>query len=183
MTVALLAAGGRFIVMPCVKMLTTTGYRIEDASTLLRRYRLLAAQRVMFEKQISQLEKRAATADLAYLQAPSDALAGAELLDLTRSVIENAGGKVSSAEVLSADSTAGTPWSRRISVSVQASLSINSLAKTLYALETGKTYVTVDELIVRDDGSGHTDKSESEVVLAIMLKVFGYRLTKSGTER
>jgi Type II secretion system (T2SS), protein M subtype b len=183
LALVLLAAGlgvaYQFAMLPVFDIRSTATRRIERANVLLQKSRELTAQRSVLVGQLSALRDRAATLELAYLQGRDDSLAAAELLELTRSAIERAGGDVNSAEVLPAESVTEAPWSRRIAVSVETYLPINGLANALYALESGQPYVLVDGLIVRGRQLTHMNVPGGESGLDVILTVFGYRLEKS----
>jgi Type II secretion system (T2SS), protein M subtype b len=180
---AVLVSGYLFVVVPVVGMIADTRRRIEQSSDLLQLYRRLAQQRTVLAKKLSEHQDRVTAFEPAYLQGPSDALAASELLDLTSSVIEKSGGTINSAEVLSSETMMAFPRGRRIAVKINADIPIGGLAEALYALEIGRPYVMIKDLIVRKGKSDQTNKPETEPILAVTLQAVGYLLERGESGR
>ena len=180
---AIFVVGQQLVVAPLASIWSSATSRIEQANHLLDRYQKLAFERPILSKELSELRERAASVELAYVRGSSDALAAAELLNRTKSVIEDAGGEVSSGEVLAAEAVTTAPWCRRVAVSVRARVSPRNLAEGLYTLETGRPYVIVREINLSNELTGEAGLPVGDIVLEMMLEVFGYRLEESETQR
>jgi general secretion pathway protein M len=178
LAVALLG-GYRLIVAPLLTAYQEGGSSIEQAKTLLQRYRALAEQRPQLAKRLAEQQERAAAA-AGYLEGPSDALAAAQLQDRVKSVVETAGGELRSTQILPAQSIEGDLGFRRTAVRVQIIVTIEGLAATLYELETGQPYLLIDDVTVRQERVRRRRRSapESEPMLDVNLELFGYLRTE-----
>jgi len=167
--------GYRLIIAPLLAAYQEGERGIEEARTLLLRYRALAEQRPLLAEHLAEQEERAAAA-AGYLEGPSDALAAAQLQDRVKSVVEAAGGELRSTQILPAESLEGDLSFRRTTVRVQIAVSIEGLAATLYELETGQPYLLIDDVTVRQERVRRRRRSEPErePVLDVNLELFGF---------
>ncbi|MGH6942671.1 MAG: type II secretion system protein GspM [Geminicoccaceae bacterium] len=170
---ALLGAYG-LIVAPVLAAYEDAEQRIEQARALLARYVALAEQRPALAERLAEQQERAASAP-GYLQGPSDALAAAQLQDRVKSVVEAAGGKLRSTQILPAKPADADPAIRRTALRVQFVVTIEGLTKTLYALETGQPYLLTDELTVHEQRvRRRRNAPDLQPTLDVSLEVFGY---------
>jgi general secretion pathway protein M len=178
LAVALLG-GYRLIVAPLLTAYQEGESSIEQAKTLLQRYRALAEQRPQLAKRLAEQQERAAAA-AGYLEGPSDALAAAQLQDRVKSVVETAGGELRSTQILPAQPLEGDLGFRRTAVRVQIIVTIEGLAAALYELETGQPYLLIDDVTVRQERVRRRRRSEpkSEPMLDVNLELFGYLRTE-----
>jgi general secretion pathway protein M len=170
-----LLGGHRLIVAPLLGAYQQGERDIEDARTLLQRYRALAEQRPRLAERLAEQEERAAAA-AGYLEGPSDALAAAQLQDRVKSVVEAAGGELRSTQILPAEALEGDLGFRRTTIRVQIAVTIEGLASILYELETGQPYLLIDDVTVRQERVRRRRRSEpeSEPILDVNLELFGY---------
>jgi general secretion pathway protein M len=170
-----LLGGYRLIAAPLLIAYQEGERGIEQAKTLLQRYRALAQQRPLLADRLAEQEERAATA-AGYLEGPSDALAAAQLQDRVKSVVETAGGELRSTQILPAQPLEGDLGFRRTTIRVQIVVSVEGLAAILYELETGQPYLLIDDVTVRQERVRRRRRSEpeSEPMLDVNLELFGY---------
>lgn len=170
-----LLGGARLVVAPLLAAFQDNASQIEQAETLLQRYRALAEQRQAMADRLAAQEELAASA-AGYLQGPSDALAAAQLQDRVKSVIEGAGGELRSTQILPARATEGDAGIRRAALRVQFAVTIEGLAETLYELESGHPYLLIDQLSVREQRTRRRrrDEPEPEASLDVSLELSGY---------
>ena len=174
-----LIGGYRLIVAPLLTSYQEGERDIEEARTLLQRYRALAEQRPLLAERLAEQQERAAAA-AGYLEGPSDALAAAQLQDRVKSVVEAAGGELRSTQILPAQALEGDLGFRRTTIRVQIAVSTEGLATTLYELETGQPYLLIDDVTVRQERVRRRRRSEPdrEPVLDVSLELFGYLRTE-----
>ena len=170
-----LLGGARLLVAPLLAAFQDNASRIEQAESLLQRYRALAEQRQAMADRLAAQEELAASA-AGYLQGPSDALAAAQLQDRVKSVIEGAGGELRSTQILPARATEADAGIRRAALRVQFAVTIEGLAETLYELESGQPYLLIDQLSVREQRTRRRrrDEPEPEASLDVSLELSGY---------
>jgi len=170
-----LLGGARLLVAPLLAAFQDNASRIEQAESLLQRYRALAEQRQAMADRLAAQEEMAASA-AGYLQGPSDALAAAQLQDRVKSVIEGAGGELRSTQILPARATEADAGIRRAALRVQFAVTIEGLAETLYELESGQPYLLIDQLSVREQRTRRRrrDEPEPEASLDVSLELSGY---------
>lgn len=169
-----LLAGYGLVLAPVIAAYREVGREIEESQLLLQRYRSLASERPELSARLADLEQQAAKVG-GYLKGPSDALAAAELQDYARAVIEGAGGSLRSTQILPVSATDSKVPVRRATLRIQLRIDIKGLQKLLYQLETGKPYLFVDQLTVRQQRRRRRSKEpEQEPVLNVSFEVFGY---------
>ena len=162
------------MVIPLFAAFQDNASSIEQAETLLERYLKLAEQRPALADRLAAQRELVSAAG--YLQGPSDALAGVQLQDRTKSVVEGAGGNMHSTQILAAKPIDGDSGLRRVALRVQFEITIEGLAETFYELESGQPYLLIDRLSVREESTQRRrrDEPETGARLHITLELSGY---------
>jgi general secretion pathway protein M len=111
----------------------------------LGRFQALAATRPELERQLEQLRLESRNAAF-YLKADTPALAGAELQNQVKQVVEAQGGKLTSTQILKVADEEGAT---RVSIRVRMTGDTETLLNVLYGLENGQPLLFLDNLSVR----------------------------------
>jgi general secretion pathway protein M len=164
----------QLILLPVIAAWREAESTIEQAQTLLQRYRALAEQRVQLAERVSAQEDLAASAS-GYLSGPSDALAAAALQDRVKSVIEGAEGELRSTQILPAKALESGVPVRRTALRIQFAVSVEGLQEVLYELETGEPYLFIDDLNIREQRvRRRRNAPDPEPMLDVSIEVSGY---------
>jgi general secretion pathway protein M len=144
---------------------------IAKSVVLLERYERIAQEKSAAEAILARL-KRDRRAEAGFLAAQSETLAGAELQNRAKGVIEAAGGTLSSVQGLPPKVDGKV---RQVTIRVQLTGSTEALARVLYALETSMPFLFIDNLDIqaRRDRRGKGG-SEEAVTLDVRFDVSGY---------
>lgn len=102
------------------------------------------------------------------LNCANDALAGAELQENFKAMVQNASGSVERSQSLGSEREGQF---QKISVRAQVILSTPSLQRVLYVLETGRPYMFIDNLDVKDAPSQKGAKAD---LLKVTIDFYGY---------
>lgn len=102
------------------------------------------------------------------LSGENEALAGAELQENFKTIVQQASGSVERSQNLGSQLE---DTFQKIIVRSQLMLSTNSLQKVLYALESGRPYIFIENLDVKDVSS---QKSAKEDLLKVTIDFYGY---------
>ena len=171
---AALLGAYQLVLLPVLAAWRQTESEIEQAQTLLARYRALAEQRAQLAERVRAQEEAAETV-AGYLTGPSDALAAAALQDRVKSVIERAEGELRSTQILPAQAVETGVSARRTAVRIQFGVSVEGLQEVLYELETGEPYLFVDDLSIRERRvRRRRNAPETEAVLDVSVEISGY---------
>lgn len=164
-----------FVVGPVIAAYRDAGEAITQAQRLLQSYRERAEQRPQLAQLLADQEERAGSIT-GYLEAVDDALAAAELQDRVKSVVEEAGGDLRSAQSLKVEPVEAVPGVRRAGLKVRFAADIDSLAAILYELETGEPYLFVEGLSIREPRRQRRRRDEPEQApeLDVVIDLYGY---------
>jgi general secretion pathway protein M len=165
----LLLAGWFGIAQPMAWLWTGDAEADQAAADRLARLTALAQRRPVFAEQVRSLQK--ALADPALLwSGSSPALISAAVQAQLRQVISAAGGSVRSTTELPVVPEHGL---LRVSLRVDAEGTVETLQRTLHAVEAATPILIVDDLMVTAPDGGSTE-AERPPVLSIRLDVTGY---------
>lgn len=144
----------------------------EDLADKLARYQRIAATRGQVQQALDTV--RAKEPRRFYLKAVTAPLAGAEVQDLAKALIESNGGKVITAQ-------AGVPREegryRQVSVNLQFTANMVSLRRILNAMETGLPYLFVDNVVIRSQVPATFKPAPGgEPEMFVQFDVIGYTL-------
>ena len=167
-----------FAVQPVSRAHRQTDEAIQEASESLQRYERLAALRPALQKQFDQVRRQQDSSGF-YLTGETDGLAAAELQDLVKATITANGGQLRSTQTLPAKAEGDF---KRVSVRVQFTTTIEQLARILYALEAGQTYLFVDNLDIRNRRARSRKKEPDPdgPKLTIRFDLYGYLRPDAG---
>jgi general secretion pathway protein M len=145
---------------------------IDDATRLLGRYARIAGMREGLQKKI--VEVKALEKAGHFLKSTNPALAAAEIQALAKTVVETNGGKLNSMQILPHKDDG---LYRQISVTLQLTGTLKAMKKMVYALESSRPYLFMDNFSVRSlmvNAPRNTVPVEPE--LLIQFDLTGYAL-------
>lgn len=147
---------------------------LEDASSRLERYSKIVGMREDLQKKSADMQALAAARH--FLKGTSPALAAAELQELAKTSIESNGGKINSVQILAHKDDGSY---RQISVTLQLAAPQGALKGLLYALESARPYLFIDNLSIRAPMVfvvRNTNTPSSEPDLLIQFDLTAYAL-------
>jgi general secretion pathway protein M len=131
--------------MPIVDKYVDNRGRIQDLYDQLTRYRMLAAEEPAVRERLEAFKQRNQGSEL-YLKGETPTLAGAELQERVKSVVESSGGTLVSTQTMPEAEEQGLV---RVSVKVRMRADVEGVQKVLYGLETGRPLVFLENVLVR----------------------------------
>ncbi|MCB1853016.1 MAG: type II secretion system protein M, partial [Gammaproteobacteria bacterium] len=139
------------------------------------KYHKMALLEIPLKEQLEQLISRQESAD-DLLEGESQAIAGANLQALFKQIVQNAGGRLESTQVLPASASGVIEW---IGIRAQFSGDIETLQQVLHSIEFNKPILFVDNIEIRTRHmrvSRRNPTSQSQVQsLSVSLEISGYR--------
>ncbi|MGI9435181.1 MAG: type II secretion system protein GspM [Geminicoccaceae bacterium] len=148
--------------------------KIASTAELLQRYRALAAERPALAVRLSAIEGLN-EAGSGFLSGPSDALAAAQLQDLTDNAIRRAGGEIRSTQILPAAGIEDGSLIRRAGLKLRFSASTDSLATTLFDLETIEPRLFIEQLLITTrQANPLRANGDDSLDLDVRLDIVGY---------
>ena len=174
----LLVACYLVVVAPLTAAYRDTNQAIVDGRDQVLGFQKVAAGREAFQSQLEELKERQNSAGY-YLAGGTNALAGAALQELVSSQIEKNGGTLRSVQILPGESDGEF---QKVAVRVQFITTTKVLFKILYALESGQTYLFIDNLDVRAQRSRRrrNQETEQEPQLQVRFDLTGYQRPEAG---
>jgi general secretion pathway protein M len=154
---------------------------IANAEDKIERYRKLAANRSEQQKAIDVIKSR--EGNRFFLRNTVPNLAGAELTDLVRPLIETNGARLTSIQPATVKEEAGF---RLYSLNVGFNATPANLQKTLYALETALPYLFFENLTLRATvprGFRPQPNQEPEVTAQVEIHAYGIKEPPRGSAR
>ena len=127
--------------------------RIEESQTLLRRYRALSAQGPELSARL-EAATDAVARSITYLQGSSQTLAGAELQNLARGILEGVDGELQSSQILAVNSAQRGVAITRVALRLQARVGIAHLQDLLYGLETAQPSIFIQSITITEFEGG-----------------------------
>jgi general secretion pathway protein M len=152
---------------------------ISDAEDKVERYKKLAANRIEHQKAIDIVKAR--EGNRFFLRNTAANLAGAELTDLVRPLIETNGARLTSIQPATVKEEAGF---RLYSLNVGFNATPANLQKTLFALETALPYLFFENVTLRATvprGFRPQPNQEPEVSAQIEIQAYGIKETPRST--
>ena len=147
---------------------------LDDSVTRLERYSRIAGMRDGLIRKSAEVKALAASHH--YLKSASPALAAAELQEQAKVILEANGGKLNSIQILPHKDDGAY---RQISVALQLSAPLSAVKGILYALESSRPYLFIDNFSVRSmAGFGQRIGVDPAVEpdLTVQFDVSGYAL-------
>ncbi len=165
-----LAAIYGLLLGPLIGRHETYQVTIHDLEERLARYRSVEADRRAVQARFDALRRRRRGVEV-YLKAATLTLAGAELQERTKRVVESSGGTLVSTQTLPERTEGGLV---QVSIKVRMNGDVGSLQKVFYELESGQPVLFLDNVFIRSRmvrrGRGISTASE----LDINFDIVGY---------
>lgn len=170
-----LLAGWTFVVSPLLATYATTAEQIEQSTTLLERYRLLATQQPELQRLVEEAEAQA-SASAGYLEGETEALAGAALQDQVRTLVDSAGGELRSTQILPLEALVEGAPARRVGLRLQLGIDLEGLQELLYELEASEPYLFLEDITIRERRMRRRrrDQQEPPPMLEVGLEIYGF---------
>jgi general secretion pathway protein M len=145
---------------------------VEEAVSRLERYSRIVGMRDSLQQRSIEIKTLEATHH--FLKSASPALAAAELQEQATRILDANGGKLNSVQILPHKDDGAY---RQVSVSLQLSAPLSGVKAMLYALESARPYLFIDNFSIRSTmvGSVRTD-STPEPDLIVQFDLTGYAL-------
>lgn len=166
--VLFLAMGISVLLVPAYMLHRHYDESLESMVDHLVRYRQVAATQEEVRLALEQVQKKAGRQH--FLMNTGAALAASEIQGIAKSLIGASGGKLISMQVVPFRDEGGY---RRVAVNVQFSSHTIGLRKILYAMETVRPYLLLDNVSIRSQARG---ASTSDPELVIQFDLSGYAL-------
>lgn len=145
---------------------------VEDAAARLARYSKIVGMRDGLQKKA--LDVKALEANHHFLKSASPALAAAELQEQAKIILDANGGKINSLNILPHKDDGQY---RQVSVSLQLSAPLSAVKAMLYALESARPYLFIDNFSVRAPFLvGARSEAANEPELVVQFDLTGYAL-------
>ena len=165
------------LVSPVLEAYRSTDEASQEALEQLARYEHISKTNPNRKAELEKLAKQQSRSGV-YLAGDTDALAAAGLQEDVGAKIEKNGGKVRSMQILPVKTDGDF---KRVSVRVQLTATLGSFARILYALESGKPYVFIDNLDVKNRRARKAKKgTQEDPELVIRFDLYGYLRPKLG---
>jgi len=156
---------------PVIESYRSTNEETQHVVEQLARYGQLSKTYPNRKAQLERLDRQQARSGI-YLAGETDALAAAALQEDVRAKIGRNGGKVRSTQILPVKTDGEF---KQVSVRVQLTATLGSLARILHALESGKPYVFIDNVDVKNRRARKASKAQQDdPELVIRFDLYGY---------
>jgi general secretion pathway protein M len=165
----------QLIAAPILRGYPEAARKIENSQTLLRRYRALSAQGPELSARL-QATQDAVSGSITYLDGNSQTLAGAELQNLMRGIVEIAGGGLRSSQILPVESSQRKEAITRVGLRVQAWVGAGHLQDLLYGVETAEPSIFIHTITITEGKSGELGADvETNPMVEVTVEVYGFR--------
>jgi len=144
---------------------------VDNLQNLLSRYEKIIQREPELRKKLDDMKQTNRTSRV-LLTGANDALTGADLQERLKKLAASAGGILESTQMLSAEDE---PPLQKITVRVQMSVNITALQRILYALETRRPYLFIENLDVKFLGNKSKNPNARQPNLKLIMDVAGYR--------
>ena len=158
------------IVRPYLETLREDRESLAEALSLRDRYLSVAAAGAAVDGWRQTLSDEG-DGGAAYLQGASEALVSADLQNRVKTVVQGNGGVLNSTQILDATSEEGF---RRVAVRVRMSGGSEALYKVLYALETERPFLFVDNIDINARSMRAREGQAETIELMVSFDLFGY---------
>jgi general secretion pathway protein M len=164
--VIMIATVNLVIIGPLFAFYDGSGQRLQDRLDVVQRYRTAADALPRLKEEAKEWDEQAQNSNL-LLTGASDPIAAASLQSTLKDLIEQGGGKLTTAQTLAAETENKF---RRVGVRVAFSADLALLTAVLLGIETARPVLTVNNLEVHTAG----DSADGET-LEIAMDVYGFR--------
>lgn len=169
--VAVLLGVYSFVAAPLLASYGQNRHEAAELQAALAKYEEIGREIPELQKQLDDLHRQGATA-AGYLEGQNDTLIAAALQDRLKNAVAQTGGRLNSTQVL-----ANTEHTKphRVAVRGQMQMSLASLQRVLYTLESGTPYLFIDNLEVRPVvGPRGSQPTDTDAVLDVHFDIYGY---------
>ncbi len=175
LTIALVGAVYSLAVEPVLDAHQGYAETIERARGLVERYGRIGAARQQLERQLVELRKRSRSTS-GHLDGKSATLAAAQLQNRVKRIVTRNGGSIRSLQTLPPRNERDL---ERVSIRIQMTARIEQLQKILYAFETSRTYLFLDDVNIRAQKTGRSRrrrgaKPVDDRQLSVRMNLFGF---------
>lgn len=160
------------VVRPILAEYDRNEAEIERQRELIERYRTIAADRSALEREL-ELAQRNIFPSQYYFSGENPALIAASLQNQIKTVVERAGGRLMSTQILQPQTDDG---STRVSVRVRMTGDVDSLYKAFYAIESARPALFIEgvDLNARQVRRRRRSDADGETQLMTTFDVYGY---------
>lgn len=161
------------IVMPLQKQFADYDTSIEQLEFRLGKLRQIARLQVPLKNQLKQLQViNDKSRDL--IKGKSEALAGANLQELSKEVLRSTGSRLESSQMLP---VIIEDKLQRITIRIQFSATIATLQRVLYTLESSRPLLFIEEIAIKTGQTRRTQQRSNNIAtpLEVTLDLFGYQ--------
>ncbi len=145
---------------------------VDDAATRLERYSRIVGMRDGLQKKAGEVA--GLEANHHFLKSASPALAAAELQEQATMILDRNGGKLNSIQILPHKDDGAY---RQVSVNLQLTAPLSAVKAILYALESARPYLFVENFAIRAPYNPATrNDSGNEPDLIVQFDLMGYAL-------
>ena len=177
---ALIVMVGALAVRPLWARYAANLELIAELEDKAARFESIATSQSELERRLAKLEQSINLQELT-LQADSETLAAADLQERVKSAVQDAGGSLTSTQILEPESASSF---QRISVNVRMTGSTPAVQKSLYTLESGRPVLVIDDLLVVTRRTtvrlGNRRNAQRQEWLDVRFKVSGFYHGDSG---
>jgi general secretion pathway protein M len=168
--------------LPLWRTYTTNRALIEEHRNNIERFGRIAATTQELEAALARLERRPEVRSFT-LEDQSPTLAAATLQERVKRLVESAGGRLTSTQVLESSPVGGF---QKVGINVRMSVDVAAFQQVLHGLETGLPVMLVDEVIVlarRTRRRSRRKGPEPPSLLDVRFELSGYlRAASAGSE-
>jgi general secretion pathway protein M len=158
------------IVRPYIEALGEGRETLAETVALRDRYVALAAGGAAIDAKVGTLRDEG-DGEAAYLQGASEALVSADLQNRVKTVVQANGGVLNSTQILDATNEEGF---RRLAVRVRMSGGSEALYKVLYALETERPFLFIDNIDINARTIRQREGQGETIELMVSFDLFGF---------
>lgn len=165
------AASTWLLCYPLVSVYVSQSQLIERKENQLVRFRQLAENQESLDQELALLKRRSPTAAY-YVAGETPALASARMQQYLKQIVERNGGELISTQILSQDDTDAA---NSTSLKVRLTANLNASWQILYALESGRPMLFLDNLVISARRVRGTSVDAAPIVsLDLNFDVTGY---------
>lgn len=140
----LVALVGLLVVQPLWQRYAANRAAIEDLEDKVARFESIAMRQASLEQELARTQ-RAMNLSILTLEADSATLAAADLQERVKAAVQDAGGSLTSTQILEAEKVDAF---ERVSVNVRMTGATPAVQKSLYALEHGRPLLVIDDMLI-----------------------------------
>ena len=161
--------------LPLQTALVSYDESIAELEFRLQKYTKMAQLETPLQAQLEALTSKRESEE-GLLEGESQAIAGANLQALFKQIVQNAGGRLESTQILPGSASGVIDW---IGIRAQFSGDIETLQQVLHDIEFNKPILFVDKIEIRTKrirrSRRNTAPTEQAQILSVSLEVSGYR--------